>query len=960
MRRGNLVSLSLLATVGSVGCVLDGGAEAGVSSTPLRPAPTAQPDDVVDRDGDPPLPSGSCWQQQQPVGADPLGPPVSHGLHASPGYRPDQFDPVQERAFRAATLQETPSMGMLYWSGIELPSADPSGREMERLADAAVRLAGHSLPATPLNTMRREIRNEDSTQRTWSVGFTHGGVRVSPAGCVVRVESGKTTCASLSCQIPTQRLVRFEPFSQPDALALARARRASGLLRATSTDLNRLYLASESLAEARFYVILSNGRQEHIVVLDGAANVLTVGDNTRGFTFRGYEPDYLTPPQTLDTSIPVGSNQSLLDTAPAQANRVNCEPPSSGVAYKSGFAICYNDALRDPFTSEYTQDLVAPRADFDFSNPASVLDSLPAQDLFFYGNAASVAAAHGTLTQVTGIPKELGPWLDYARLLEGQGDEQPYGPAHHAELQAYYNMAKLQSFYSFFDPRFSPGGQDRFRTEVTVHWRPAFDDLHGWQLNNARAGRFMLQVADAGVELNLTGWEEAMDGTGEFSVFAHEYHHHVQESLARDEGWTPFPGFKVLFPHDEVECTPAPDCKRRVHILEGLADAFGELAVGRGVHGTSSAPNLSLPDMLSKCDDREGFSPISAIPQPLSSPAAPLSTPRLLCTSRVFGGWEVHPTDPCFNSSFQYDLSTRRSVVGGGLHLYQRRFREAGVGPVVYGQHMLEAQRVLKQLTANEMAYFSGLVNYLRSQPSVLTRRYEHTARAAFAEKGVFSTYAHFVAAGTLSVGLDERQEYQCSSSNCTPARARTLSAATLTASGPLRWNFDPDLADVPIPTFEIFAPIGSAYDDQGLTLTQNRVWLEFSDAPDFTGGTFFERTPVIVDALERINCAPPGFARPTVPSTIWRDAVRAAADADGRVYYRLRQCLDGASVDDPDNCIVSTTATSPAFTTVSFQGGTGCTCELPGRPLPRPGWPAAVFAAACASLVLRKKSKPA
>ncbi|MBX3131742.1 MAG: hypothetical protein KF718_33805, partial [Polyangiaceae bacterium] len=74
---------------------------------------------------------------------------MSHGLHAALGYGPDRLDALQERAFRAATLQQTPGMGMLFWSGIELPSPSPSPREIEALADAAIRLAAHSVPATP-------------------------------------------------------------------------------------------------------------------------------------------------------------------------------------------------------------------------------------------------------------------------------------------------------------------------------------------------------------------------------------------------------------------------------------------------------------------------------------------------------------------------------------------------------------------------------------------------------------------------------------------------------------------------------------------------------------------------------------------------------------------------------------------------------------------------------------------
>lgn len=86
----------------------------------------------------------------------------------------------------------------------------------------------------------------------------------------------------------------------------------------------------------------------------------------------------------------------------------------------------------------------------------------------------------------------------------------------------------------------------------------------------------------------------------------------------------------------------------------------------------------------------------------------------------------------------------------------------------------------------------------------------------------------------------------------------------------------------------------------------------------------------------------------------MWRDAVRAGEAAEGRVYYRLRQCLAGADVDDPDDCVVSTTLLSPAFTTVSFQG-TGCGCELPGAPKRRAPWAAALALGAAVSLRRRR-----
>ncbi|MBX3127549.1 MAG: hypothetical protein KF718_12575 [Polyangiaceae bacterium] len=85
------------------------------------------------------------------------------------------------------------------------------------------------------------------------------------------------------------------------------------------------------------------------------------------------------------------------------------------------------------------------------------------------------------------------------------------------------------------------------------------------------------------------------------------------------------------------------------------------------------------------------------------------------------------------------------------------------------------------------------------------------------------------------------------------------MSALTLTASGPLRWNHDPDAVDVPLPTFDLFAPIGTAYQSSGAKAV---VWLELSDAPTFSTAGYFARVELNIDWFQRVNCAPAGFAR--------------------------------------------------------------------------------------------------
>ncbi len=917
------LTLSLsLAVVGSVACASDSKSESTRLTQPLS-GPGAGNDDGGDHGADQPW--VDCRNRKHQRAADPFGPVISHGVREAPGFRRGRFGAKARRAFRRASLQMGfPRPGFLL-TDIQLPSTDVSEPQVARLVMSAIALADLEAPAAPQVTARRQLGSDGNAHTLWDIGFFHQQVPLSPGRCQLSVQTGEASGARLFCRLPDETPLRFDAFNVAEDTALESAKLAAEIDTSQAT-ISARYEARGARAVARFYAILSDGRNELIVHIDGNGEVLSVGSNERAFTFAGYDLDYLSGFKPAITApVPVGLGfPEVLDTMGHVDGLTSCKR-FGGEQPQRGFAVCHNDILRSPGSGNpYLQPVVAPRSDDDFTNPAgapaSFPDPLPPQDWVFSDSFPGGAPMHSTLTDVTGFP--LGDeFLLYLRADPSQLQQQPYGPAHHAELQMFSNAGQRQRYYSFLDLRFSPGNQDRFRTELTAHWNRSFEGS-GQRFNRGgRAGRFIVKVSDVRpTQFGQPVGDVAFDGSVDGSLFAHEYHHHIQESLFEDENWTPFNGVEVLFPFMNVDCSPEPECRRRVRILEGTADGFGALAVGRGAIGTSYAWDQSLEQLGAVCASREGYGPMQLAPGT-----------RAVCNNRTFGMWD-DPDATCGAADEQFGLA-RQGVVSGAMYLFQRRLLQGGVTKTLAGLPLLEAERALQQLTDGELDYYQQLLVYLSAQPADTVRRYQYAARAAFVEKGVFSPSLHFINV-FFGGDIDDRLDVRCDAPACNASSALQLSSLSLTLSGPLNWDDDPDDPGAQMPVFDGFAPPGSAYNNTFLppgAPPQTLTWLELSDNPGFNGQTgFFGRTQLLSDPMARLNCAPNGFFRPTAPQQGFRDAVRVAAQSSGRVYYRLRQCLAGSGPDDAGACVVSTQGATPAFMTVQLAPP-GCSCRMPG-----------------------------
>ncbi len=882
---------------------------------------------------------------------------VAHGPREAPGYRPRLLDGEQRRFLRRASLQLLPLTNGVLWTDLELTEADPARATLAHLVDGALRVAGKRVPAEVRVEARREIRDGDgATRRLWDIAFRHQGVRVSPGRCQLQVEAGATSSASLACRLLEGDVpLSFGGFAITDDEAIQAAVVATDVP-AVASDVQRVFDAADGAsAAARFQVVHSDGRVERLTVLDGAGSVLTSGSNEHAFTFDGYDLDYLKGLKQLSAPVQVGYGQTgVLDSVDHIPGKENCPEASlpSDETYARGFVVCRNDIYYDKDTQTQTQPVVAPRPDNDFTNPANApvppalsVDPLGAQLLFFNQALPGSPLVHGTLTHITARPRVEPGFGDYART--DLAPEQPIGPAHHAELQLFYSVGKLQDFNSLLDPRFLVGGQDRFRTTLRSHWRgnatgeePVDENLGG------RAGRFGVKVSDWSPEVipGLPSLKQyAFDGTSDGSIVAHEYHHHIQESLAVDDGWTLLPEQGVLFPDPTPEnlcAAPNQANCRRAQVLEGAADAFAALAVGRGVLGTLAAPERPLAELLNLCADNQAYGEM-VIPGTVGA--------RVTCSNRVFGFWQEGPSSgapPCARSvnesaKKQYGAE-RRAVASGALYAFQRRFLDSGLGTFRPAHFMLEGQRALQEVTDNEVIYAQGLALYLRGQPTVETRRYEHTARAAFAEKGVFSAWIHVATMLSTGGDLDVRPIVRCD--GC--PYPDEVSAQTLVMSGPFEWSSESEP-----PQFDVFAPPGSSYEKK-LGPGGNVVHLELADNPNFDAAQ-----GVVTDTVRafsptaRVNCAPPGFFRTSPGAAQWQAVAESAAAKSGHVYYRVRQCLAGGSP-----CIASTTPAVPAYLVLDIPAG-GCNsgqCAASPRRARSP-WPWLLAGLALAGVVRRK-----
>ncbi len=862
------------------------------------------------------------------IAADPLGPVIAHGWREAPGYRPRLLDREQRQFLKRASLQIVPLTNGLIWSNLTLPAADPPREVLARLIDGAIRVTGKRAPAEVRVEARREIRDDgDTPRRIWDVAFRHQGVRVSPGRCQLQVEAGSATGATLACRLPEGDVpLAFGRFAIADEVAVQTAVETTEV-EAVSADVRRLFeVTGGNTAAARIQVVHSDGRVERLTVLDGMGAVLSSGSNEKEFTFDGYDLDYLGGLKRLSAPVQVGFGQTgVLDSADFAPGKESCPEAQVPAAekYARGFVVCRNDIYFDKVTQTQTQPVVAPRPDNDFTNPANTpvnpalsVDPLGPQLMFFNQNLPGSPLVHGTLTHVTARPRVF-PFFDYTRATAPA--EQPIGPAHHAELQLFYSAGKLQDFYSLLDPRFRVDGQDRFRTTLRAHWRGAATGEEPDDENlGGRAGRFGIKISDWSPEQfpGLTPLEQyALDGTSEGSIVAHEYHHHIQESLAVDDGWLLLPNQGVLFPEprpDNLCAAPNQQNCRREQILEGAADGFAALAVGRGVLGTLAASKKPLGEMLELCADKQAYGDVR-VPGGRGA--------RVTCTNRVFGYWQEGPSTgaaPCarpLNESAkkQYGVE-RRAVVSGALFAFQRRFLDSGGGTFAPAHYLLEGQRALQRIEDNEVIYLNGLVEYLRGSPTAAIRRYEYTARAAFAEKGVFSAWIHVATMLATGGDLDVRPIVRCD--GC-PLPVE-ISAQTLVMSGPFEWS-----SETRPPQFDVFAPPGSSYEQGEERGAGNVVHLELSDNPAFsTAQGVVNDTVRGFSSTARVNCAPLGFFRTRPGVAQWQAIAASAATKSGRVYYRVRQCLAGGST-----CVASTTASVPAYVVLDLPPG-GCNSE--------------------------------
>lgn len=911
-----------------------------------------------------------CPRRKHVRAVDPLGPVVAHGASEAPGYRRGLLRAEEGRLFRRASLQLDPSGEDFFFTGLTLPRPDPSRDELARLVELAVRLAGRRLPAPPLVTAARAATEEGAERRVWDVAFVHEGVPVTPGRCQLSSPARQPFPAALSCRVPKgDSPLTFDRFVISDGEAIQRSIAASGV-HAHIADVQRLYVVRDGVrdgaqAQGRLHVVHFDGRREVLTVLDAMGRVLATGPNEKSFTFTGYDPDYLGGLEKVQTHVEVGDGQiAHLDTAPHDATRVSCVTPDGGPLYPTGFAVCRNDMLVDE-NALSLQALVAPRSDDDYTNPANAPVPVNVQpdplgpQLLLLSQHHGVGPIHGSLNDVTvrpALPFPAEPWDAYLR--NNVVAEQPVGPAHHAELQAFHNAGKLQKFYALLDSRFEVLGQDRFRTSITVHWRPVFthdDDLATTDFNNAKAGRYTMKFADARPSSGSAPTPYALDATSDGSLFAHEYHHHIQESLAKDGGWQLVPNPAgdpdELFPGG---CPPNQPCKRRYVVLEGVADGFAALEVRRALLGPIFASTTPLSELMGVCDDESAY----------GTGTIGLGT-RSLCNTRAFGFWkEVEPpggdTNACTWPSFLADQfhSDRRLVVGGAMFGYARRFFDSGVGSGVPARHLLEAERALQATADGEVKYFSALASYLKASPYADVRRWTHTARAAFIEKGIFPSGIHFLAA--LGSGdPDARPIVRCNATECSDALALNLLAQTLTMSGPFDWS---SIAQAP--EFDFFAVPGTKF--TGATGGVNQLWVELSDNPAFSSaaGGVTTRDPQTFSPTTRLNCSPSGFFRAKPSASSWA-AVASSALADGdRVYYRARQCLASATgPDDPSACVVSATATTPAYVRVHLEpGGCPAQCGVVGAETEREARPWLTLLPLAAGLsrrVVRRRRTP-
>jgi hypothetical protein len=370
--------------------------------------------------------------------------------------------------------------------------------------------------------------------------------------------------------------------------------------------------------------------------------------------------------------------------------------------------------------------------------------------------------------------------------------------------------------------------------------------------------------------------EVVADGT----IVAHEYQHFILLSIEAD----PKSGWEV--PGPSTCCAPL-GCERDA-LHEGLADAFSSLFTGYGKLAPSAKPMELVTD---PCTD------------PLAYPDTPLGELRRSGCNRVrYGYWDTSPDDVS-DGLCSFEIHRRGAVIFGALHRFHRTFAEAGFGYAAAGQYLYDAQKELTKPHDDERVYLDALLARLLA--STWSKRHRANAQLAFQAKGVFPT-----AAGSSCEG-------------CTPHEAKQLSMRALAIAAPLMHDGDEGLGG---PTFELFVPQGSMYDET--------VRIELSNNPQFQsgGGGVVTSFPVESQHQQTHNKEPLGYLRVPAQGLAWEVVEEKALASDKpRIYYRAKQCL---KLDA--SCVVTAMGSGSPYVRVDKKTITSCSYQpaAPGVPL--------------------------
>lgn len=794
--------------------------------------------------------SGKALTTDHP--ADPLGSVVAESPEQAPGWTRELLD-SEQAAFLASPRLRVGALGRpntLHYERLELPAANPSDAVVAHLVEGAVALAGVTLPGT-ISVGRSSTTSSDDgnhntipSYRVWDLKVTHDDVPISGALCSLIVEAGRASPATLTCRMP-EAPSTFDRFRTDVATADAAARTELGVTSALSTTYP-IYMVDGQQALARFVSIVvdddGHGRQ---VVLDGDGTPLGTADREYSFTFNGHHIDHTQGfGQGLTTFLDVGEDQEeYLDTADHENGKLNCTGgDASNLGYQKGFVICGNDLATA---------LLAPRPNtgHDFT------------DVEHY--------TKGTIMgQASAVPFNGDPdFADY-------WNEESY--LHHAELQAFYNADTIQRWFNLLAVKVTADAQDPYRLQIKVH---SGTTSSGSVSNNASATLHSMQMGDFRKQGNAYAIEGQVDPT----VFVHEYHHHVMESLAVEHGWSPKPlvvlqgcgmvGGSVLCPRDALH--------------EGLSDAFAltYTTIYRDRTGVISDPWSTTNPCVND----------TAYPD---NPATSLI--RNACNSVVHDYWKTNPDTFDPGDSLKYEIHRRGSAIFGALFKFQKRYRDANYGSIVPATPMIKAEEQLTEATDDERVYLDALLGVIRSVETYDTRR--QIAQAAFAEKNIFPT-----GGGSLCDG----------GGNCD---ALDMLKKSLTMAGPINVA-----ASANPPKLDVFAPRGTAY--------ESTVTIELSSNDSFTNspsGSVVSATVTVPSTA--YNNSPAGFFRYTPSQSDWSTVTANGTNA--RVYYRVRACLvDGTtcvntwvegSEEKAPFVKIATSGTSCSFRPPDAQGGGG------------------------------------